>query len=66
MTAVIRLATLNINGLMSRTRAGMLKEYVRRHVLDIVLIEEITAMGLLNIPGYDYTTISGHTCAGQL
>ena len=44
----------------------MLKEYVRRHVLDIVLIEEITAMGLLNIPGYDYTTISGHTCAGQL
>lgn len=31
----------------------MMTEYVRRHDIDIVLIHEITIMGLLNISGCD-------------
>ena len=53
MTAVIKIATININGITSRTRVGMLVDYIRRHELDIVLIQEITNTGLLNIPGYE-------------
>jgi exonuclease III len=34
-------------------RVGMLADYIRRHELDIVLIQEITNTGLLNMPGYD-------------
>jgi hypothetical protein len=45
MTTVIKLATLNINGITSRKRVGMLTEYVRSHNLDIVLIQEITSRG---------------------
>jgi exonuclease III len=53
MTALIKIATLNINVITSRTRVGMLAEYIRSQDLVIVLIQEITSMGLLNVPGYD-------------
>jgi exonuclease III len=52
MTTVIKIATININAITSRTRVGMLTEYIRRHELDIILIQEINTE-LLNMPGYD-------------
>jgi exonuclease III len=52
MTTVIKIATININAITARTRVGMLTEYIRRHELDIVLIQEINTE-LLNMPGYD-------------
>jgi len=53
MTAVIKLATLNINVITNRTKVGMLTEYIRRHDLDIVFLQEITDPELLHLPGYD-------------
>jgi exonuclease III len=53
MMAVIKLATLNINAIRNRTRVGMLTEYIRRHDLDTVFLQEITDPELLPMPGYD-------------
>jgi exonuclease III len=53
MTAVIKPATSNINAITNRTRVGMLTEYIRRHDLDIVFLQEITDPELLPMPGYD-------------
>jgi exonuclease III len=53
MTAVIKLATLNINAITNRTRVGMFTEYIRRHDLDIIFLQEITDPELLPMPGYD-------------
>ena len=53
MPAVIKLATLNINGIINLTRVGMLTEYIRRHDLDIIFLQEITDPELIQIPGYD-------------
>jgi hypothetical protein len=53
VTAVIKLATLNINAVKNRTRVGMLTEYIRRHDLDIVFLQEVTDPELLPTPGYD-------------
>ena len=53
MQAVIKLATLNINAITNRTRIGMLTEYIRRHDLNIVFLQEITDPKLLPMPHYD-------------
>jgi exonuclease III len=53
MTAVIKLATLNIHVITNRTRVGVLTEYIRRHDLDIVFFQEITDPEPLPMPGYD-------------
>ena len=48
ITDVVKIATLNINVITSRTRVGMLEEYIRRHELDIFL-QEITRTDIVNI-----------------
>ena len=53
MTDVVKIATLNINGITSRTRVGMLEEYIRRHELDIIFLQEITRTYIVNIMGYE-------------
>jgi exonuclease III len=53
MTDVVKIATLNINGITSRTRVGMLEEYIRRHELDIIFLQEITRTNIVNIRGYE-------------
>jgi exonuclease III len=58
MTAVIELATLNINGITTKTRVGMMTEYI-----DIVFIQEITSTDVLNMPGYKtYNNIGTQMC----
>ena len=60
-TAVTKLATLNINGITNCTRVGMLTEYIKRHDLDIVFLQEITDPELLTMPGCDmYCNIGWH------
>jgi exonuclease III len=49
---VITLASLNINAITSRTRVGMLTEFLRRHDIDILFMQEVTSLEPLNIPGY--------------
>ena len=51
MTVVIKLATLNINAITNRTGIGMLNEYIRRHDLDIVFLQDMTDLELLHMPG---------------
>jgi exonuclease III len=61
MTTVIKLVILNINGITTRNRVGMLKEYIRCHDLDIVVLQEITSIGLFNMLGYDiYYNVGTH------
>jgi len=61
MMVVTKLATININDITNRTRVGMLTEYIRRHDLDIVFLQEITDPELLTMPGYDmYYNIGSH------
>ena len=61
MTVITRLATININGITNRTRVGMLIEYIRRHDLDIVFLQEIIDPEILTMPGYDvYHNIGSH------
>ena len=50
---VIKFATLNINGITAPTRLGMLSDFIRRHELDVILVQEVTNPDTLNIRGYD-------------
>jgi exonuclease III len=53
MTAVVKLATPNINGITTRKSVGMLVNYIRRHELDILFMQEITSTELVNMRGYE-------------
>jgi exonuclease III len=62
MTDVVKIATLNINGITSRTRVSMLEEYIRRHELDIIFLQEITPTNIVNIRGYEtFDNVGTHT-----
>jgi exonuclease III len=50
---IIKLATINTNAITNRTRIGMLTDYIRRHDLDIIFLQEITDPELLQMSGYD-------------
>jgi exonuclease III len=47
-----KIVILNINGLPAPTRVGMLLEFIRRHALDFVFLQEVTDLAILNITGY--------------
>jgi len=50
---VIKIATLNINGITAPTRVGMLSDFITRHQLDILFVQGVTNPNTLNIRGYD-------------
>jgi exonuclease III len=39
---VIKIATLNINGITAPTRVGMLSDFITRREIDILLVQEVT------------------------
>jgi exonuclease III len=47
-----RIASINTNGLSTNTRVGMLLEYIRRHDLDFVFLQEVTELAILTVTGY--------------
>ena len=49
---VLRIATININGIRNETRIAMLKEFIRSHDLDVVLLQEVTTPESIDTPGY--------------
>jgi hypothetical protein len=51
MTVITKLANININGITNRTRVGVLTEYIRRHDLDIVFLQEIIDPEILHMSG---------------
>ena len=50
--ASIKLATLNIKGLTSPTRAEMLEAFLRLRDIDLLLLQEVTQHILDNLHGY--------------
>jgi len=49
---VIKIATLNINGITAPVRVGMLSDFITRHEIDILLLQEVTNPDTMNIRGY--------------
>ena len=47
-----RIASININGLSTQTRVGMLHDFIRRHELDMVFLQEVTNPTTLTVNGY--------------
>ena len=39
---IVKIATININGMMAPLRISMLTEFIRLHDLDILLVQEVT------------------------
>jgi len=42
MQYTIKIATLNINGLASNIRLGMLEDFLKRQDIDLALLQEVT------------------------
>ena len=47
-----RLASININCLSTHTRVGMLLDFIQRHDLDFVFLQEVTDPAILTVTGY--------------
>jgi exonuclease III len=63
MAVVTQLATININGTTNRTRVGMRTDYIRRHGLDVVFLQEVIDPEMFHMPGgYEvYYNIGSYT-----
>jgi exonuclease III len=48
----IRIASININDISTTTRVGMLIDFIRRHDLDLVFLQEETHPAILTVTGY--------------
>jgi exonuclease III len=48
---LVKTARVNINGIRNETRVGMLRDFIRSHDLDIVLVQEVTAPESVDHPG---------------
>jgi exonuclease III len=62
---VITIATLNIYGFTAPTRVGMLTEFLRRHGIDIIFVQEVTSMEVLQIRGYETYQNTGVSIRGK-
>jgi exonuclease III len=49
---VMKVATLNINGMTATTRVGMLRDFIYRHDIDIIFLQKDTNPEKLQISGY--------------
>jgi exonuclease III len=49
---IIKIATLNINGIYTPTRIAMLHDFLKSHALDIQFLQKITHPNFDNLPGY--------------
>ena len=47
-----RIASININGLSAHTLVGMLLDFIRRHDLDFMFLQEVTDPAILTVTGY--------------
>jgi exonuclease III len=50
---VLTLATVNINGFTAPTMVGMFTDFLRRHDIDILFVQEVTNTEVLHIRGYE-------------
>lgn len=61
---ILKLATLNINGLYSRTRVEMLHEFLREQDIDILYIQKVTHLNLCELRGFTTHTNLGTSMRG--
>jgi exonuclease III len=52
MLSIYRLVTLNFNGMSSPTRLAMLGDFLHKHEIDIIFLQEITQPNLHTLQGY--------------
>ena len=50
---ILKIATININGIIATTRVGMLCDFVKKQELDIIFLQEVTNPNTLNLRGYN-------------
>jgi len=61
---ILKIATLNLNGIYTPNMIAMLHAILRSHVLDILFLQEITHPNFGNLPGYTTYTNVGTTMRG--
>jgi exonuclease III len=47
-----KIASLNINDISTQTRVGMLRNFIRRHELHFIFLQEVTDPAILTVSGY--------------
>jgi exonuclease III len=66
MTYVVKISTLNINGIVSKTRIGMLEDFLRRQDIDLALLQEVTRADLTTFRRYTAHTNTGTDRRGMV
>jgi len=61
--STIKITTLNINGIIARTRVGMLADVIQ-HDFDIIFAQEVTSTEVLNVRGYNTQLSIGTSIRG--
>jgi exonuclease III len=61
---VFKIATLNINGLATRTRMEMLQDFVRRQEIDILFLQQLAHPTLNELRNYKTYTNVGTAMRG--
>ena len=56
---MVKIATSNINGIKSKTRMGMLEDFLRRQDIDFALLQEVTCADLTTFRRYTAHTNPG-------
>ena len=60
----MKIATLNTNGITTRTKVGMFEGLIRRHDFDILFVQEVTSPDVMNMRGYETHFNIGTTMSG--
>ena len=61
---ILKIATLNINGIHTPTRIAMLHDFLKNHDPDILFLQEVIHPNLGNLQGYTTYTNAGTTIRG--
>ena len=61
---ILKIATLNINGITAATRVDMLRDFIHKQELDIIFLQEVMHPNTLDFRGYNTYYNLGHRCVG--
>ena len=61
---LLSIATLNINGITASTRVGVLAEFIRKHDVDTIFLQEVTSPDVLSFRGYETYLNNGTSIRG--
>jgi exonuclease III len=61
---VVRIASVNNNGICNETWVGMLRDFIQSNDLDVILVQEVTAPENMDTQGYKSYTNTGSEMRG--